>query len=618
MSNQAFFDDIVDPVTVALRPLVKGMNTVSPSMTLEDGAFFDLQGLEVVDRGLVRRETWQPILDYPVPFLFDNEYVEEYEMFFNSVGARKAVVITNRALYEVRVGDGIYPILHGRAYAQSVQASVPTITGHSFVTDGVKVGDYLRVVTGGVTYVLPITTVAATTLAVTGGPAIYTQGLTLEVIRTFDRADGFVDYTVALGRLLVVDGSTKGITAYDTTYTSNYVPYHLVDSVETQTFLGAQSITYFGGMVFCLGIIETDGTHRQRVRWSTATDPREFLDLSWMDLTDCQGSALRLSAMGTLLFIYMTDAVYYGRPANLSGLPYAFTKLETGGISAVGMKAMTPHSDGQFFVGRDDIYFVSASTGLTSLGSVINRTSVRHNRNLKMTYLKVDVLRNKLIMGLVPAGGRHFDELYYFNLRTKAWSRDLLQYGRNFSGLSIACNFDPVTWSEATGTWAAASGSWLSLRSETSERLCVAFDVQGHLYTLTPNRNNDRYVISVGVLETLPIRVLIETGDFDFDAPDENKSWYRVGLKITDLGLRSADIVYRVWGSIDRGRSWKSLGIMRISADDDEDDIAFRMTGSLARFRFESVSFVPEYEINEITMRVSGRGPERQRSAGYR
>lgn len=103
--------------------------------------------------------------------------------------------------------------------------------------------------------------------------------------------------------------------------------------------------------------------------------------------------------------------------------------------------------------------------------------------------------------------------------------------------------------------------------------------------------------------------VRIETPDYDGDAPDKDKFWSRLSLKIQEL--LSVDLDWVVQYSTTRGRSWQSAGTLKIVAGEDEGFIGFRATGSHIRFRLTCGTVGAEqYVIEEMVFKVFAREVE--------
>ena len=100
----------------------------------------------------------------------------------------------------------------------------------------------------------------------------------------------------------------------------------------------------------------------------------------------------------------------------------------------------------------------------------------------------------------------------------------------------------------------------------------------------------------------------IETPDWDGGAPDIDKTFLRFGLKIDTV--LDTNLVFVVQMSLNRGATWKSAGSLTIVAGNNEAFLSLLETGSTVRFKLSSRSDVMPYTIEEITVRVVGRGIE--------
>ena len=173
--------------------------------------------------------------------------------------------------------------------------------------------------------------------------------------------------------------------------------------------------------------------------------------------------------------------------------------------------------------------------------------------------------------------------------------------------LTVSDLYESITWDsiDSAVTWANADSyysSWDQTAGETEERR-FWLGQDGKLKFLT-DRVND-FDPSGG---TTPIEITVETGDLDFNQPDQVKSFLRLSVKI-DRVLTS-DTVFIISGSTDKGRNWKALGTLTIAAGDDENFVTFRLSGSTGRFRVKSSSEVNAYIISELVIGVRGVGLE--------
>jgi len=104
------------------------------------------------------------------------------------------------------------------------------------------------------------------------------------------------------------------------------------------------------------------------------------------------------------------------------------------------------------------------------------------------------------------------------------------------------------------------------------------------------------------------IGMRIETPDYDGGAPDDDKFWSRLSMKLAEAP--SADLTFTVQFSTDRGRTWQPAGQIVITSSENEDYVNFRATGSHIRFRISSTSSSLPYTIEELCFRVLGRDAE--------
>lgn len=154
-----------------------------------------------------------------------------------------------------------------------------------------------------------------------------------------------------------------------------------------------------------------------------------------------------------------------------------------------------------------------------------------------------------------------------------------------------------------TATWEgsemAAYPSWESIGSSSA----VA-DVYVLRYDII-----DIYGDNIATDKGTALTTEIITGDRDFNAPDDLKTFYRLAVKLEEPVL--TPLAFTVSVSNDRGQNWKILpGSLTIDTNDDEGQINFRMRGSMCRFRLVGVNNGLPYTINEITMDVRGLGKE--------
>jgi len=620
------------PVTFPVRPLTKGMNSNISSLALPDGSFVRVLGYDISENGPRRIDPFVNMIRNPVPF-WDaaNEHVDAIESFMGTSNYQYTVAITNKGMYRVEhanidPSDTYDPVYWVRDYTVNSYVSgtgILGITGNNFTTDKVRVGDY--VVLAADTAVPPtrhlISNVGTTTITIPTGLTI-AGSASFNILRMFKPEDNFVVDFTSFARsdkaaMVLVDGSAYGIFYYDGGFLSEFT---LHDQLDAATYTSARTVTHFGGR-FYFGCVGKDiYVYTNRLIWTDVLDLQEVNAISYQDLTGTPGQALKLVSLGSLIFCYFNDGVYFGRQTNLVGLPYAFTKLDTGGISAVGMRAVTPFLDGQIFVGLDDIYYVTPQGGLEPIGSPVMRDTVAlasRNGTIMRTQVRVDNPRNRLVFGFVTQTGNFFQIGALFNYRVKAWSLFDMPY---VSAFNIVNFVDDTEYGDlpntAAFTYAAFTvgidPTYAMYGTNLIARQFTLADYQGYLYFLaTGGTSHD---LSTGLL---PVNCVIETGDFDFNAPDVDKTALQFRIKLNTIREfgRTTDVDFLLETSNDRGDSWKRIGILSVPPSKSEGSLNFRITGSTLRFRLTSQSIVEPYEINEYTLRINARGYEPSRSS---
>jgi hypothetical protein len=119
---------------------------------------------------------------------------------------------------------------------------------------------------------------------------------------------------------------------------------------------------------------------------------------------------------------------------------------------------------------------------------------------------------------------------------------------------------------------------------------------------------------------TLPINWILETGDMDFDEPNQNKSFLRMSLK-EDHDIVQAPVwpvltPFHTWNvsvSMDKGLTWKGPWPLVIPQAGVEEEVVFRALGDVARFRFATSDHSPRVRVEELVTRVRLRGSEQHR-----
>lgn len=448
----------------------------------------------------------------------------------------------------------------------------------------------------------------------------------------------------------------RALAYYDNTGVLYVVPIDSTSSVSSVYDVIITDCTvsrWFKDRLWMANTIEDGGVYRQRVRWSDATTYLSyntaftFSPENYIDLSDSTGEVLAIYPMGELLVVYCSDAIYYGHQTNLSGLPYTFTKLNTPNIGLVGQSAITPWIDGHYFVAQDEIYFMSSATSLQPIGITVGDLTIDTCYNKAGIDVRPDP-DNSRILFLFPEyiGESDVDELncspkvWSYNYKTGGWSfleasytlaNGIKDYNYYFSSISSSMLYegasewndeialDPVgldnpstinTWD----TWKANYATWTSLKDgELSDQtllfgLLFRDEATQVLTTQFYIEMNTGYNDVLGVSQSSsPVTKSMESADYDFGIPDDNKQINRFSLKVQEHV--SENTYFDVWVSNNRGKTYKPIGGLYIKADEDEGKINFRSKGSTFRFKFESTD-LNKTTINEMVIRLSKRGEE--------
>lgn len=435
-----------------------------------------------------------------------------------------------------------------------------------------------------------------TSLTVDAAPTgTYAAGTDYEIRKAFGAADPYrVDWTLARNKLVFTDFARRPL-SWDGSQFDYLTGTTNVDFIPRCTLFHADRL-FFGGEL-------NSGTdYRQGLTWSITTDITDFTlpttsTQMRLDLPYNSGYIHRLTSLGPLLVQYHTDAIYVGRPTSFgNSLPFAFDKVETGGIGLVGPRAVYSWIEGNFFVGQDDIYFMNLNGGLERIGSPVVKETIGAVTNYAGVYVTSDPVRERIVFGF-PDQGDEITKQWSFSYKANAWSYNELP-------ATFLANEEVVfdtTWESITDTgWnSTLDVSWDEYSSEGSPRKFY-FGYTGQVFNQSDSVTVDA--------DSTTIQARIETGDYDFDVPDTRKTFTRMSVKI-DRELTS-DLTFTVTGSVDEGREWKSLGTLTIEAGEDEGIINFLLTGAAARFRLATQSQVVAYIIEEIVLRVRTRDIE--------
>lgn len=633
MSNYA---SVPQPQNVTLRDLQKGMILHLPAQLLPLGAAVDLTNLAVTHGGLKRAV---PFTDFQIDGTpEEGDYLKKVELVYTSVNELENVAFGSLFLYSLgddsktlsRISFGLEftadPTDASIAYDSSDNTWIMTVPV-GFDLSKVQRGDRLVIDTD----LFPIEVVLGQSI-VFADPNGYLDSTiddgneysSFEIYFSWGASPPYdISYAIVPKNIFIADRSVRGLIAYNEDDGMREIPFSQETDVSS-----INAVLYHDYRLF-LGGVTIDGLrYPGRIIWSTRSSPYDPAFQQIEDETfsfDCVGSTteiLRMLSLDTQVVVYFRDAIFVGRPTNVVGLPYNFLQLDSGGIGVAGSLAVCSIGDGHFFVGQDDIYFLSANGSLQKIGSpVIPRTIEAYASSLDRTECVVDTAESRVLFLFKNASG-NFEEAWAFNYQYQAWYRldlsgqSMTRMTRVFSktwadypqGNPHDSEFEMLT---TEGTWAdpALAGlTWQDFNpSKTLNRLFLLRDNQMHIVDQTGSE--------CSVRGQSP-NVLWESGDMDFDKSDEVKTVTRLTLKleepfvIADGDDPSTALVFEVFASSNRGRTWKRCGTIRIGEGEDEGKVNFQSTGSLFRFRIRSNSTVGAYKITEVGVRARLRGLE--------
>lgn len=585
------------PQTLALRPLDKGMILNRASQILPPGAFKTLEGIIVQEKGLYRRPGWGYYANNDT--IDTGENMIDYRVLLKDDDTQVGFIISDLYIYTVSLTTGFTKLYHKESTG-TIAASGTAVTGVNtlFSTNGIKERDIFIVDPGGT----PISTIVSligsdTALTVIDDLGTVGAGTSYEIWRLLDAQKPYlVDYLTFLNEAIFVTSLHRPSTFNpDSTDIEEYITTYPATGPFT-----AACVAVFGERVWFGNIIDdTDGTKKQRLRWSAAGNGHNFADpLAFLDLDYSSGSMFRLLPLGNTLMVYMTDYIYRGTYSNIRNLPLTFQQIDTGGNGLVGQKAIVPWINGHFYISQDDIYFMT-NRGAEPIGSPIVRETITQCKELWRAYASVDPDNNRIVFGF-PTAEIFMEKIWSFNYKTKAWSYEV----KNTYTLANPVTDLDITWDDLTGTWdtlGTVYATWDSMINNDPVRFLYAEDSRA-IHQLTRSGGVDPGDVA--------IPVTIETPDYDLDAPNILKSWTRMAVKIQYGDIPTENLLYNVEVSGNEGRSWRDIGILRILVGKDEGYVNFRATEAHARFRLTLSDTLKPYWITEMTFRVRPRGLE--------
>ncbi len=550
---------------VSLRPLSKGMVLNEPSNTLEVGAFLDLKNVQATLEGLRKRLPYQRVAADPYYNGTGNDpgLLVGVTQYLNSSGDTYLVLVCTTAIYTFQ-----------RRYGYSHQSVFETPTTGVQFTGWCQIGDELI-------------------LNNSNGEMVVFDG-------TFDTED-------PLAPLL-----------------KDFWPTEIYDGKDPDDYVEPTNIVSIANgfqRLWVLGTTEgTDGICRTRLRWTDVLQYHLFPVENYYDIEGPQQDAVRILSLSSLLIAYFRDSVFVGRPSNIEGLPFTFTQLETGGIGLIGTQAVCSWLEGHFWIGQDDFYFLSVSSGLQRIGSPIARRVLEGTLFRRRAAAHPDPQNNRICF-IVPRDSERANEIWSFDYKSQAWSYgtfvtevigsslfyesltyDMLDNEEDEGGLPRPVGLGYPTYE----SWfnSGVYPTYSSMMSDPSETLLVL----GNDYVAFA-AGDDGYGLDDGVS---PIPVVIQSGYMDFDYPDLDKTITRLNVRMREAVTVATPFTLEV--TVDGGITWKMVrGGLTIRAGQAEGWATFRATGSTFGFRLTQAGTRDQWILEEIGLMVVIRGIETER-----
>ena len=613
------FLNFKDPANVPIRPLDKGMLLNVPSKGLAMGAFVDLQNYIASQRGLTRRSGLNQLMGSNQTNALDQPLIDLVPLW-KTDGTQIAALLTSRYFYQFNLYSS--PSVK---YWQGAAASVGTVANTGAAVTGTSTrfesahadgwamaGDFLVIDPGGSDTgpeTVEIASVASdTALTLVSAPTKDYSGEDYYIQHAFQVDDNYlIDSTVVGGvtnKIIMADRARPPYTYDGTTFTT---------LLATMLYCPA-TVLYFGGSrsdrlwiantkeVTAASDISTYLEYRHRIRWSSATDVTSFTATDSIDLPYTSSEIKKLLNIGHIIMVYLGDAVFYGRPANIVGLPYVFDRMGTSGIGLVGPKAITSYMDTHFWVGQDDIYVTGGDLQRVPIGTPVVKETIDQCEYPGKVYVCPDVSRHRILFGF-PRSSETIERIWSFDYRAKSWSYEeidasfianpLLDLGLAWSDLGSTLSVN--TW---TG-FATDFPSWGAISASAGASKKVYIGSSGYVYEYDESLSTDEGVLIEGK---------IESGDMDLNLPNKDKTYLRLSMALEERP--SADLAFTLETSIDGGNNWVDQGSLSINSDKREGWVDMLASGSYIRFRLTSTSNVEPYIITEFVWRLVESGDE--------
>jgi hypothetical protein len=430
---------------IPIRPLNKGMYTDLPPNGIPLGGHSSLKNFRVKEGYIETRGGLHPYYNGSaalssndlIAYDYDNlrEKIQNMVFHWKTNGQSETIIISDDFLYvsqnqsslqKILFTSGEITVTNDTASGGFLSFEVSTGT-----EDNIAIGDYLRIYSTG-EIVARLVNIDAGVYTCELDPGHSWSTVSVEFVHTFSVQPGFkVDYTVLGGystseagnEMILTDQAGRGVYKYTNETLSIYDIDSSINGDGGTNILGsAKACTFFDDRLWLGNIVEATGTNfPQRIWWSDALDFDRFDPANYIDLPYSQGELLAIKPLGPLLVLYFSDTIYIGQATNIIGRPYEFNEVNTNDVGLVAQSALATYDDGHFFVGQDDIYYLSGSLALQRIGAPVKSKTLEKSKTLQqLDFVQVtsDPLTESVAF-LFP--DISVDTAYANGLATKIW-----------------------------------------------------------------------------------------------------------------------------------------------------------------------------------------------------
>lgn len=654
-----------DRINVPLRPFTKGIVlNVSPTM-LPAGAVVDANGYIGTTSGITRRGGMTVLDTFEPPAVTRYDYINS---FINDDGTKTTYAIANGRFFELAGSTFLerpckYVSTDDTPTASTVSglAGTTAITGTdtTFSSQQIQSGDIIIVDPSGAAteYTIDVIT-GATSLTVLESMSADFTDVDFIVRRLLYPAPEWQITVERLDRILYICTGTRPLLGYNIDTPERVIPIDVERSFVPKTILVFNDRLWCGNVFIPTDFPANtvpDRWYTNRVCWSLIVNESGYtpttvgaVDINplrnFNDLIEVGGEISALAILGAYMAVLFEFGIHYGRQTQVPGdiLPLAFDSVPSGRRGVLQPGAVTTTKNGLFYVSTDNVYYLGVNLQVQPVADSVDpalfRPQILNTRYKINTFSESD--------GIIIGCGYNedsYDEFWVFNLHTKAWTR--FEYAcAYFNVFTIGSRLvysdypdgqiygvePPGVNDDALGNVLPESpvlGTQVPLQplpdgpTDLPQYELTTYTDQNAIYAgESSEQTNDRFYATVGpyitVMETgaetdqnsAPIYGLIETGDFDFGRPDQNKTVYKIAMRLYETAL--VDINYHIEGSLDSGVTWWDIGNLILYSGGKEGKANFQFTGSAPRFRLTTNSVSPAYEIIEVTLDVKGRGKQ--------